>query len=111
MYEEINRFLDHADHQGTYDELFGTKEWRRVLDVSNSDERRRQIHDTYLAQLQHEAKFVRSFEMLNMGNRTDYFLFFASNNQCGLEKMKEAMWQVDKSGTFQFSDYTDARGL
>ncbi len=111
MYEEINRFLGHPDHEGTYDELFGTAVWRRVLDVSNPDERRRQIHDIYLAQLQREARFVRSFEMLNRGNRTDYFLFFASNNQRGLEKMKEAMWQVDKSGTFQFSDYTDERGI
>lgn len=66
------------------------------------------IHDIYLAQLKRQADFARSFEMLNFGNRTDYFLFFASNNLRGLEKMKEAMWQVDKSGTYQFSDYTDA---
>lgn len=25
--------------------------------------------------------------------------------------MKEAMWKVDDTGTFQFSDHTDARGL
>jgi hypothetical protein len=46
--------------------------------------------------------------MLNQGNRADYFLFFGTNNLRGLEKMKEAMWRVDPSGTFQFSDFTNA---
>ena len=110
MYEEINRFLNHPDHEKTYDELFGTTEWRKVLSITEPEQRRRMIHDIYLAQLQQHAEFVRSFEMLNFGNRTDYFLFFASNNLRGLEKMKEAMWRVDKSGMYQFSDYTDARG-
>ena len=109
MYEEINRFLGHPDHERTYDELFSTTAWRSVLPVTDSEERRRRIHDIYVAKLKREAQFARSFEMLNFGNRTDYFLFFASNNLRGLEKVKEAMWQVDKSGTFQFSDYTDAR--
>ena len=49
--------------------------------------------------------------MLNQGNSTDYFLFFATNNLKGLEKMKEAMWKVDDTGSFQFSDHHDARGL
>src|ERR1017187_8866326 len=39
------------------------------------------------------------------------FSFFATNNLKGLEKMKEAMWKVDDTGSFQFSDHTDARGL
>src|ERR1019366_1689996 len=37
----------------------------------------------------------------------DYFLFFATNNELGLKKMKEAMWRVDESGTYSFSDATD----
>src|SRR5205823_2638058 len=37
----------------------------------------------------------------------DYFLFFATNNLRGLEKMKEAMWRVDPTGGFSFSDATD----
>ena len=67
------------------------------------------IHDIYRNQLQMYGRFVRSFKMLNLGNRIDYFLFFGGTNLRGLEKMKEAMWKVDASGTFQFSDYTDAR--
>ncbi len=44
--------------------------------------------------------------VLTKGNKTDYFLFFGTNNITGLRKMKEAMWKVDKNGTFQFSDST-----
>jgi three-Cys-motif partner protein len=110
MYEEINRFLGHPDHTETYDSLFGTQKWRAALPINAPDERRRTIHDIYRDQLVEAAgaEYVRSFEMLNMGNRTDYFLFFASNDLLGLEKMKEAMWKADRTGTFQFSDFTSA---
>ena len=37
----------------------------------------------------------------------DYLLFFATNNEQGLRKMKEAMWRVDESGTYSFSDATN----
>lgn len=109
MYEEINRFLAHPDHADTYDLLFGTDAWREVLEIEDSDERRRMIHDIYRDQLREAGiEHLRSFEMLNRGNRTDYFLFFGTHSLRGLEKMKEAMWKVDPAGTFQFSDYTDA---
>ncbi len=76
MYEEINRFLDHSDHIDTYDQLFGTDGWREVLAVSDPDRRRRMIHDIYRDQLRGAGvEYVRSFEMLNQGNRTDYYRF------------------------------------
>lgn len=109
MYEEINRFLAYPDHAETYDQLFGTDAWRAVLQVAEPGERWRIIHDIYRDQLRRAGvEHVRSFEMLNQGNRTDYFLFFGTHNLLGLEKMKEAMWQVDPSGAFHFSDFTDA---
>jgi three-Cys-motif partner protein len=110
MYEEINRFLSLLNHAENFDELFGTPEWRGALSLSTLDERLRAIHDLYLKQLRNVARFVRSFQMLNMGNRVDYFLFFATNNLKGLEKMKESMWKADPRGEFQFSDYTDSSG-
>jgi three-Cys-motif partner protein len=109
MYEEINRFLNHPDHPETYDSLFGTDRWRTVLELDAPEERRRAIHDIYRDRLRGAgAEYVRSFEMLNRGNRTDYFLFFATHSLRGLEKMKESMWKVDASGAYQFSDFTDA---
>ncbi len=44
--------------------------------------------------------------MRNKANKTDYYLFFGTNKVLGLRKMKEAMWSVDKTGMFQFSDFT-----
>lgn len=111
MYEEVNRFLSVEKHAEDYDDLFGTAEWRSVLKLSGAAERRKAIHDIYLKQLKTAARYVHSFEMLNKGNSTDYFLFFATNSLKGLEKMKEAMWKVDDTGSFQFSDHSDARGL
>ena len=108
MYEDINRFLKLPEHAVNFDRLFGTTEWREALEKPTPEARRRFIHDLYLEQLRKAAGYARSFEMLNQGNRTDYFLFFASNSLKGLEKMKESMWKVDPSGEFQFSDFTDA---
>jgi len=110
MYEEINRFLNHPLHTETYDDLFGTDAWRRALDASDAATRRRTIHDIYRDQLRSVAGYVRSFEMLNRQNRTDYFLFFCTNELLGLERMKDSMWKVDPSGAYQFSDFTDAAG-
>ena len=52
-------------------------------------------------------KYVRSFEMRNDKDVTDYYLFYATNSLLGLKKMKEAMWKVDRSGEFRFSDATN----
>lgn len=113
MFEEVNRFKSHPNEKiGEHlDRLFGTNSWREAVQLDAADEQRRALHDTYLTQLRQIAKHVRSFKMLNKNNGTDYFLFFASNNIKGLEKMKEAMWKADPQGEFSFSDYTEARGL
>jgi three-Cys-motif partner protein len=108
MYEEINRFLSLPDYSETFDELFGTPDWRGALTLSTPDERVAAIRDLYLRQLKTIGEYARSFQMINMGNRVDYFLFFATNNTLGLQRMKESMWKVDPKGEFQFSDLTDA---
>lgn len=109
MYEEINRFLSQRDVPEHFDQLFGTNEWRRALDFGNPGERKAFLRDLYRRQLEREAgiTFVRSFEMFNRSNRADYFLFFGTKSVEGLKKMKEAMWKIDETGTFQFSDATD----
>jgi len=110
MYEEINRFLSDPSQANTYDELFGTDKWRQATTLTNPEDRRKVIHDVYKKQLEDNSgadiSFVRSFEMINQGNKTDYFLFFGTNNIEGLKKMKEAMWKVDETSGVQFSDST-----
>ncbi len=113
MYEEINRFIGHPDQEANFDRFFGTKGWRKGINTRNSRERNRFLHDLYMKQLRERAgaAHVRSFEMRNEHDVTDYFLFHATNSIRGLQKMKEAMWKVDESGGFTFSDATDPNQL
>lgn len=112
MHEEINRFLTfaHEDIARYYDGLFGTPAWRQIASQAvNAQDRAKRIHDLYRDQLCSAAgaRYIRSFRMRNKSNATDYFLFFATMNLLGMEKMKAAMWAVDPSGAYDFSDYTN----
>lgn len=109
MYEEINRFIGLANQEANFTEFFGTDEWQPGIGISQPQARGRFFHDLYVRQLRNAAnvQFVRSFEMRNDSDVTDYFLFYGTNNNAGLKKMKEAMWKVDQSGEFSFSDATD----
>ena len=113
MYEEINRFIGHPDQEENFNSFFGTEAWHPIASVSDPRERKRQIHDLYMRQLRDSAsaKYVRSFEMRNDRDITDYYLFYATNSFLGLKKMKEAMWKVDGSGGISFSDATDPNQL
>lgn len=109
MFEEINRFLSQAQQPGNFDSLFGCRDWRDGMTIQSPKERLKFLHDLYQRQLTKVAgaAHVRSFAMRNEHNAADYFLFFATNSELGLKKMKEAMWRVDESGTYTFSDATD----
>lgn len=109
MYEEINRFITHPDQEENFDIFFGTKEWRGIKEILSPQDRSRFLHGLYRRQLLNQAKvkFVRSFQMRNRNNSVDYYLFYATNSLMGLKKMKEAMWKVDETGEFFFSDATD----
>jgi three-Cys-motif partner protein len=109
MFEEINRFLSQDLQPDNFDDLFGCRDWREAINIRSARERVKFLHDLYQGQLTHAAgaDFVRSFAMRNERNTMDYFLFFATNSEIGLRKMKEAMWRVDESGTYTFSDATD----
>jgi three-Cys-motif partner protein len=109
MFEEINRFLSQGQQPDNFDSLFGCRDWREGINITQPRERLKFLHDLYQRQLTKAAGagFVRSFAMRNERNTTDYFLFFATNNELGLRKMKEAMWRVDESGTYTFSDATN----
>jgi three-Cys-motif partner protein len=113
MYEEINRFLALPEQELNFDDFFGTSTWRRSLELGSPVERNRFLHDLYVQQLRVSAgaKFVRSFQMRNHRDVVDYYLFFATNSIRGLERMKAAMWKVNESGEFEFSDATNPNQL
>ena len=109
MFEEINRFLSQEHQPENFDELFGCPDWRKGIEIKSPKERVKFLHDLYQEQLIKAggARFVRSFAMRNERNALDYFLFFGTSSELGLKKIKEAMWRVDESGTYTFSDATD----
>jgi three-Cys-motif partner protein len=104
MVEFINRFLEHPDEAvvGHFPVTFGTD---KVLAIPDQSGRRvDQILDLYREQLEGHADFVGRFDMHGKKDQQTYSLFFASNAPRGFEKMKEAMWAVDKASGRQFSD-------
>ncbi len=107
MVDSINRWLEHPDAKirAHIIETFGTEEAATI--AFGTGERAEALRGLYHRQLQAAAKFVRYFEMRDRENRVVYYLFFASNNEIGHLKMKEAMWKVDPMGDFKFSDATD----
>jgi hypothetical protein len=110
MAEEINRFLTVSSQKQNFNQLFGTDMWCDIAQSSTTPkERMSKIHDLYRQQLIKKAgaTYVRSFEMKNKKNRTDYFLYFATKSIEGLKVMKQAMWKVDSTGAFEFSDCTN----
>jgi len=109
MFEEINRFLANPDQNSNFDQLFGGLNWRKCAEISDPKARNKCLHDLYGSRLSSAASFVRSFEMRNFKNSTDYYLFFATRSIDGLKKMKASMWKVDEGGAFTFSDATDTR--
>lgn len=99
--------LHKKDIEDHFDLLFGTSDWRGLRGLPTSA-RRRQFLELYVQRLKAAdgagARFVRTFELHDKNGNLAYWLVFATNNPTGLEKMKEAMWDVDPSGNFHYYD-------
>lgn len=97
-----------AGWQKQLDDVFGCREWEMVLENPNDSLVRRSEHclDLYKRRLSEieGVDFVWSFEMRGRNDRINYYLVFASRNRLGMEKMKEAMRALDKTGQYCFSD-------
>jgi three-Cys-motif partner protein len=106
MVDSINRWLRSPDASiaSHITETFGTPD---AAAVAKTPDRINALKQIYFSQLKQLARFVRYFEMRDHDNRVVYYLFFASNNPLGHQRMKEAMWKVDPNGQFGFSDSTD----
>lgn len=102
--DHVNRFLEQDSVKTHIQSLFGLDE---IVLPEGSGNRLEQVKLLYHNQLKKIAKYVGSFTMRDMRNHPIYDLFFVSNHIMGFIKMKEAMWAVDKSGGFSFSDRTN----
>jgi three-Cys-motif partner protein len=109
--DAINRFLEHPNEKIVRNvvDAFGTEE--AICIGQTMGDRIRNMRTLYQRQLCKAAKFVRYFEMRDLDDRTQYYLFFTTNHELGFLKMKEAMWKLDPDGEFSFSDATDPNQL
>jgi len=111
MVDAVNRFLEHPEDKVVQHIVtaFGGDEAVRI--AKGSGDRVVKLRELYQSKLAGVAKYVRFFEMRDRQDRTQYYLFFATNNELGHLKMKEAMWKVDPNGDFRFSDATNPAQL
>ena len=88
-------------------DLFGSESWREELTAGNDLKRLSvQILNLYKRRLLTlpGVKFVWSFAMRGKNDSLNYYLVFAAKHPLGMEKMKEAMKAIDRTGTYSFSD-------
>lgn len=104
----VNRFNDESQ-KPSLNELYATDEWQKLHQITDPEQRRKFLLNLYERQLRDvgRATYVRSFEMIGEHNQPIYYLIFGTKHPKGLEVMKEAMWTVDRRGTYRFSDITD----
>lgn len=65
----------------------------------------------YNQSLRKSARYVHAFNMYSTKDTPIYDLVFATNHVLGYVRMKEAMWAVDGSGAFSFSEGVDPTQL
>jgi three-Cys-motif partner protein len=110
MVEFINRFLEHPNESvvAHFPATFGTDEVLKI--PTQPGDRAQALLALYKKQLRTRAKYVGQFDMHGRKDQKTYSLFFASNSPLGFQKMKEAMWSVDKAEGGRFSDFEPGAG-
>ncbi len=106
-YKDMNRWITDPNKASTFTRAYGGEEWRGAIDLAERD-RRKFLLDKYKAALKDplrgNAAYVTSFSMFDKNSMPLYWLIFCTNSLRGLEEMKKAMWAVDNTGEFRFSD-------
>jgi hypothetical protein len=105
FWRDLDRFITDSTKHSGITSAFGSAEWLPAITMP-SGERERFMLRTCTKSLKERAKvgYVWPFAMLDANERLLYWLFFCTNNIRGLEEMKKAMWKVDQTGGFSFSD-------
>ncbi|NDL57040.1 three-Cys-motif partner protein TcmP [Phytoactinopolyspora mesophila] len=88
------------------DTVFGDPDWRRV-DEQPESAKAKWVVDKYRTVLQDAGfSYVLTFELVNTRGLS-LFLVFGTTHVRGLQKMKEAMWEVDPISGVQYRDPAD----
>jgi three-Cys-motif partner protein len=111
-YKDMNRWITDPGKASAFTRAYGGEEWRGAINLPEN-QRRHFLLDQYKNALKARgrSKYVTSFSMFDINKKPLYWLIFCTNNLRGLEEMKKAMWAVDETGAFQFSDSDDPSQL
>ncbi len=102
MSRDINRFNTVPEYESALDELFGCPDWRHGWEMANGPDKIEFFYELYERQLRAAgARYVLRFDLFEQ-DALVYALFFATKNDVGCDKMKQAMWRVAPFGDFQF---------
>ncbi len=102
MYEPMNRFRNTPEFEKHLDELFGCPDWRAIVEIEDSEQRRKGLYDLYERQLRAAgANHVVHFDIYS-GSRLIYSIFFATRHELGCDRMKAAIWKIAPEGTYEF---------
>ena len=90
------------------DEVFGhDPAWRRVSDLADGAAKRRFLLTEYRSMLKKTGfSYLLDFEMIDRRGESMY-LVFGIKHERGLQKMKEAIWEVDPNFGVKFRDPRD----
>ncbi|NQT13358.1 MAG: three-Cys-motif partner protein TcmP [Planctomycetes bacterium] len=107
-YTEMDRFISDPSKEASFTRTWGGDEWQQAIRMPKKD-RQCHLRETYEDALRSRAnvKYVQSFAMHDSSGRLLYWLIFCTNHLRGLEEMKKAMWKIDDSGEYRFSDRDD----
>lgn len=106
-YKGMNRWMTDEKKWPTITAAFGGEEWKACLKKQNRLDELCRLY-AHALETRGGAEHVQQFLMYD-NDGPIYWLFFCTNHWRGLEEMKRAMWAVDGSGGFRFSD-RDAPG-
>lgn len=103
-YQRMNHTLGDPNKEAALDRAFGSPRWVKALEL-DGNERVACLRNLYKEALAEAgAEYVWDFEMRGQHNQLLSWLFFCTSNERGLEEMKKAMYKLDLTGNFRFSD-------
>ncbi len=86
--------------------LYGGRSWEPARKTTNLEARRQILQDAFRARLRESCQWVRWFEIVPEVGKNSYSLFFGTNSEMGLRRMKDAMWKIDPVQGTSFRDST-----
>lgn len=93
------RFESTEEFESALDNLYGDRRaWEQAKDIVDLEERRIWLRDRFGEVLSDQTggRYL-PFDIQPQGSSNIYSLVFSSQNRTGLQRMKEAMWNVDPS--------------